>query len=93
MTRISLLAAAAAPLIWASAASAMPMAPVNPSSHIVEARTICDPTGRCCATGSGQCYYPARPRPQIYVERPRYYGPPAYGYRERYREPHYYGGY
>ncbi|MDB5643536.1 MAG: hypothetical protein JWN07_2853 [Hyphomicrobiales bacterium] len=92
MARFLVLAAAAAPLLFAGSASAMTMAPLSAPSNVTEARTVCDPYGRCCATGSGECFYQGRPRRQVYVQRPqRYYAPPAYGYRERY-EPRYYGG-
>lgn len=93
MTRLLVLAAtAAAPLLWAGAASALPVAPLAPTSNITDVRTICDAWGRCCATGSGECFYQGRPRREYYRER-RFYGPPAYGYRERYDDDRrYYDG-
>jgi hypothetical protein len=88
-----LIIAAAAPLLWAGAAAAFPAAPTSAPSNVIEARTICDAYGRCCATGSGDCFYNVQPRrTYVYPERRRY-APPAYGYREPYRERrNYYGG-
>lgn len=95
MKRLLILPAAAS-LLWAGAAAALPVAPVTSPSHVTDVRTFCDQWGRCCATGSGECFQQRPARRYYRVEPRRYYGgPPAYGY---YREPYverrsYYGGY
>jgi hypothetical protein len=86
-------AAAATPLIWAAAASAMPAAPLTSQTPLTQVRTVCNPYGQCCATGSGQCFDFNRQRTDYYQPR-RYDAPPAYGYyRQRQVERRsYYGG-
>jgi hypothetical protein len=85
-----LFIAAAASLTWAAAASAMPASPLTSQNDITEVRTVCNQTGQCCATGSGQCFDFSRPRRNYY--QPRRYAPPAYGYRQRQIQRRYYGG-
>ncbi|MDF2120114.1 hypothetical protein PY365_31590 [Roseiarcaceae bacterium H3SJ34-1] len=85
-----LLIAAAASLTWVAAASAMPLAPLTSQTDITEVRTVCNQTGQCCATGSGQCFDFSRPRRNYY--QPRRFAPPRYGYyRQRQIRRHYYG--
>ncbi|MDF2119946.1 hypothetical protein PY365_30735 [Roseiarcaceae bacterium H3SJ34-1] len=88
-----LIAAAAAPIVYTASAAAMPAGPLPAPSSLMQVRTVCNPYGQCCATGSGQCFDFNRPRRNYYRER-GYYAPPAYGYyRQRgvYRDS-YYGG-
>ena len=85
MKRLFSLAGIAAPLMLAGTAFAMPVAPTAHTSSVTEVRTICDQYGRCCATGSGECFYQGRPRRSYYEDR-RSYGPRAYDYRERYND-------
>jgi hypothetical protein len=85
-----LFAAAAAPLIWASAASAMPASPLTSPTNLIEVRTVCNQTGQCCATGSGQCFDFNRQRSNYYEQ--RRYAPPAYGYYRQRERRSYYGG-
>jgi hypothetical protein len=93
MTKLLFISAAAS-VLMAGAAAAMPVAPVTSATNLTEVRTVCNQWGECCATGSGQCFYQGGPR-RVYREAPRrYYAPRAYGY---YREPYaerrsYYGG-
>jgi hypothetical protein len=89
-----LFAAAATPLIWAASASAMPAGPLTSQTFLTQVRTVCNPYGQCCATGSGQCFDFNRPRRDYYQQR-QYYAPPANGYyRQRgvYRDSYYGGG-
>jgi hypothetical protein len=84
MTKMLFISAAAS-ILLAGTAAAMPVAPVKSSTNVTEIRTVCDQWGRCCATGSGECFYQGGPR-RVYREAPRrHYAPPAYGY---YREPY-----
>ncbi|MDF2119294.1 hypothetical protein PY365_27395 [Roseiarcaceae bacterium H3SJ34-1] len=89
-----LITAVVAPLMWAGAASAMPAAPLTSQSSLLQVRTVCNESGQCCATGSGQCFDFSRQwRRRDYYQPRRYYEPQSYGYyRQREVDGPYYGG-